>query len=429
MTMQNKRLVIVDMNFTWPPDGGAPIDLMNVMTRLSKLHDTTLILPRLDRLTSFLRRPWPLSKTKFFVRGEIRSNLPPEIKVKCVDFDAIHFSPKALAYRLQIELEDIQPDYLVLADSWYFKPDLVLALEKWKPILFLYAHEMMCLKGNGLLFRNEKVCDNEFLNGSRETYKACLRCATQFYVSYPSPRWVFEYLRSKAYLPNYQTKCIRSFALAKAVVVKNQFIAHRIRPYVSGRLVVAPPGIDTERFKSVREKGNSADPFQILISGRMKMRSKGLHVALNALQNLWKRRQDFRLTVLSDGVKTNPFPFIKYLSWLPYDQVTQLYQKADLLISPSIGPESFGLVAQEAMACGLPVIGTNIGGMPDCIANGETGFLVPPNDPLAMEKKVEWFIDHRTEAREMGLKGKEKAAKEFSIDTIFTKHYLPLFLA
>ena len=75
------------------------------------------------------------------------------------------------------------------------------------------------------------------------------------------------------------------------------------------------------------------------------------------------------------------------------NRLQQLYAEATLFVMPSLF-EPWGNVFTEAMAHGLPCIGTSVGGVPDIIVDGETGYLFPPGDAEAMAEKVLWHFSH-----------------------------------
>jgi glycosyltransferase involved in cell wall biosynthesis len=77
-------------------------------------------------------------------------------------------------------------------------------------------------------------------------------------------------------------------------------------------------------------------------------------------------------------------------------------------------PELLGLVLLESMACGTPVICTNVGGMPEIVKDGVTGFVVPPNDPKALAARIAYLFDNPEVARAMGRKGRERVVEAFS---------------
>lgn len=120
-------------------------------------------------------------------------------------------------------------------------------------------------------------------------------------------------------------------------------------------------------------------------------------------------RQEIEQMVRSLGVEKH-VRFTGHLSAL----LPRLIRSLDVLIQPSL-VESFGLTVVEAQACGVPVVATRVGGLPEIVTDGETGFLVPPEDPAALAEKVNILLSDPTLAQTMGGKGREKVLAQFQI--------------
>ena len=71
------------------------------------------------------------------------------------------------------------------------------------------------------------------------------------------------------------------------------------------------------------------------------------------------------------------------------------YQRASVVVVPSIWPEPCPTVALEAMACGRPVVGSRIGGIPDLVEDGHSGLLVEPGDPVSLADALAAVLDDR----------------------------------
>ena len=95
------------------------------------------------------------------------------------------------------------------------------------------------------------------------------------------------------------------------------------------------------------------------------------------------------------------------------ENIEELLPCADLLIQPS-EHESFGLVPLEAMACEVPVIVTNSGGITEVVEHGETGYLCEVGDIEAMASYAVQILQHPEQAREIGRKGRLHVAEYFS---------------
>lgn len=103
------------------------------------------------------------------------------------------------------------------------------------------------------------------------------------------------------------------------------------------------------------------------------------------------------------------------------DDAAELIGILDLFCLPSLW-ESFGLVLLEAMAHAKPVVATRVGGIPDVVVDGETGLLVPSEDPAALAKAIAYFLAHPEIAAEMGRQGTARLAERFTLARMIEAH-------
>ena len=103
---------------------------------------------------------------------------------------------------------------------------------------------------------------------------------------------------------------------------------------------------------------------------------------------------------------------VKLAGFVPEEQKLMYYQAADLLVSTSL-MEGFGLAIAEAMACGVPVVATQVGSIPEVVCDGETGFLVPVNDEKALYQAVERLLEDGQLAHKMGQVGQRRVEALF----------------
>jgi glycosyltransferase involved in cell wall biosynthesis len=103
---------------------------------------------------------------------------------------------------------------------------------------------------------------------------------------------------------------------------------------------------------------------------------------------------------------------VTFHSYLPHREIISYYQRADVVVNPSLS-ETFGISIVEAMACGVPVVGTRIGGMLDTIVE-EVGRAVAPEDPEGLAQAMCEILDDRALARRMGAAGRLRAATHFT---------------
>ncbi|MFT3686255.1 MAG: glycosyltransferase family 4 protein [Phycisphaerales bacterium] len=97
---------------------------------------------------------------------------------------------------------------------------------------------------------------------------------------------------------------------------------------------------------------------------------------------------------------------------LPPDGVRDALRGADVFVFPSVN-EGLGIAAIEAMACGLPVVGSRVGGIPEVVAEGQTGLLVPGCDSVAFADAIAQLVENAGERKAMGAAGRARACEVF----------------
>ena len=105
----------------------------------------------------------------------------------------------------------------------------------------------------------------------------------------------------------------------------------------------------------------------------------------------------------------------------PRRDVPNLIAAADVFVLSS-RQEGFPITILEAMAAGKPVVATDVGGCAEAVAHGETGLIVPPEDPHAMAEALKYVLTHPDEARQMGEAGRERVTANFTIETMIDQH-------
>jgi glycosyltransferase involved in cell wall biosynthesis len=103
---------------------------------------------------------------------------------------------------------------------------------------------------------------------------------------------------------------------------------------------------------------------------------------------------------------------VQFLGWVPRSEV--LLAASDVVVCSSWF-ESFGMVPVEAMASGVPVVSTNVGGPTETIVDGETGYLVPPGRPDELARRVGQLLDDELLRRRMGEAGRRRMVERFSL--------------
>jgi glycosyltransferase involved in cell wall biosynthesis len=204
--------------------------------------------------------------------------------------------------------------------------------------------------------------------------------------------------------------------LKEQVIASTNFDASKIH--------VVPLGVDAERLKATnvtRESARNAygitvDAVLFGLIGRIDP-LKGQHVAIEALHILHERGLNYHLLLVGEATHHEGDGYIHALESLiakhglesfvhvrPYSQdVSVFYSAIDTFLLCSKG-ETFGTVTVEAMACSLPIIGTQSSGTPELLHHGECGILVTPESPALLADAMEEIIANHEEARVMGAR-------------------------
>ena len=187
------------------------------------------------------------------------------------------------------------------------------------------------------------------------------------------------------------------------------------------KIEAIPPGIEWPaelptaglRTQARARWGFSSEDFVIGHAGAF-TREKGQDIALEAARLLVPKLPHVRMLLAGDGPeRRNPNEGIAILPGF-LDDLTEFYAALDLFIMPSRS-EGWGLTALKAIANGLAVIATNVGGLPELVEHGKTGWLVPSGSPPALAEAIEAAALDPARRSEYGRNGRERAA-QFSIE-------------
>ena len=164
---------------------------------------------------------------------------------------------------------------------------------------------------------------------------------------------------------------------------------------------------------------------------------KGVHFLLQSFARIADEIKDAKLVLIGKTDDDNYAESLRKMSrHLGLDQrvtfmgpktqseLAQFMARAEVLVLPSLS-EALGRVVLEAMACGTPVIGSAVGGIPDMIQEGETGFLIPPGDVRALAGRLKWILQHPQKAKQIGESARKFAAEFFSTE-LYIRNYSDL---
>jgi glycosyltransferase involved in cell wall biosynthesis len=239
--------------------------------------------------------------------------------------------------------------------------------------------------------------------------------------------------------PRWMVKLLGHFYAAfssRLIAVSRAVLEHwcRIDRRMPEKMTVIHNGVDVKHYSSFGRRAAlrrrlGAGPEEVLVGCLGRIGTwKGQEVLLQALARMGAggRRvkgiiaggtlpgEEFKLQTLRDQIRTLGLGRRAVLHEFQKD-VRPILEVLDIVVVPSVKPEPFGMVILEAMAFGLPVIATNIGGSPEVVVDGHTGYLVPPNDPQALADTIQTLARSARQRERFGQAGRRRVTAFFSL--------------
>ena len=199
-------------------------------------------------------------------------------------------------------------------------------------------------------------------------------------------------------------------------------------------------GVDTTRFRPAASPARERLPDKLIGSdkiiigtvGRMetvKDQQNLAHAFIHLLKEHPEYRKHLRLAMIGDGALRNPVRSLldeaglSEIAWLPGDRedVPELLRSMDIFVLPSLA-EGISNTILEAMASGLPLVATDVGGNSELVVRNKTGFLVPRSNPVALSQAIQRYIDDPDLRRLHGSRARRRCEDEFSIDTMVLRY-------
>ncbi len=305
------------------------------------------------------------------------------------------FNPSSF-FVLKRILQEYKPDIIHLHMMYQITPSALLLLKKYPTVLTLHGREVFlrklliwCLKPAN--FKKE-VYHTQNLNMTGKL--------TYFY---------FAHIQKVLY--NLAFKNVDVF------LAPSRYMQKMARTDVSP-IICLPNFIELRQFHEVQHN------YNLLFVGRLET-IKGVEFLIQAIPFIIKVFPQTTLTIVGEGShqadlfkltqKLRLEEHIRFIGWVDNKDLDTYYEKASLVVVPSIWAETFGLVILEAMSAGRPVIGTNVGGIPELIEEGVNGYLVAPGNPAQIAEKVIKLFAQEKLLTELGRNARRKA-EEFRVE-------------
>ena len=221
------------------------------------------------------------------------------------------------------------------------------------------------------------------------------------------------------------TRALNRWAITAAdrVTGASRYLAGWIKQASPGTAVdVVPFGVDTTLFRPRSRTERTDGSFTIGVVKSLEPRY-GVDVAIEAMPHVVETVPDARLIIAGGGTQEADLRslvanldlhgHVTFVGRVPHDDVPALMGTLDVVMNPTVVPESFGVVILEAAAMGLPVVATDVGGVPEVCVRNKNGVLVPPCDPVALAEALVDLASNPELCASMGSAGRSFVEERF----------------
>jgi glycosyltransferase involved in cell wall biosynthesis len=346
-------------------------------------------------------------------------DIVPQMLYQKRDRPRNYYSPQWLPDKIAPKIEQINPDVINIhwINGGYIQ---IETIGKFKKPIVWTLHDMWAFTG-GCHYTQD--CDRY-----KKSCGSCPQLSSNS--NWDLSRWVWQ--RKKRAWKNVNL----------IVVTPSKWLAECAKSsslFSNLKIEVIPNGLDINKYKPIDKKiarnilGLSLDK-KIILFGAINSTSsprKGFNLLQNALQKLSQEQEQnkFELVIFgaSEPAISPNFGFkTHYLDKL-YDDISLylIYSAADVFVLPS-RQDNLPNTVMEALSCGTPCVGFNIGGMPELIEHQHNGYLAEPFNVFDLAKGISWVIENIERYCQLSLYARQKVEQEFNLEIQATK-YTQLF--
>ena len=215
---------------------------------------------------------------------------------------------------------------------------------------------------------------------------------------------------------------------------KTKFGAHSKADYQ-----VITNGVDPDRYRETGPEASRTKPDAeqlVVVSAKELIPPNGQEYLISAFPAVVRKVPSARLLMAGEGTdrarlqriaaETGVNDRIGFLGRIANKSMPEFLSRASVFVAPSVRMEQVedgsSIVVLEAMASGIPVVASNVGGLKDIIVDGKTGVLVPERDPGAIASAILDLYNHPEKARAMGQEGRRYVLREMTWDQLALRH-------
>lgn len=407
------KIIFIDFNFSWPPNGGADIDTYNLLKLLSEKRYDVLFVGIAEEHSSD--------------RGNFDPQSLPFPSIR-ISIPSQHWNINFISEKINSLIQNHKPSLIFLQHGYLIKISIsknIMALFPDIPLISrTFAHELFCLR-SPLRFKDNEHCPKSIF----KTPDYCRQCSLdglkKEILSGMYSTWTKDYIQGKSFSCSFTESYLNIIKNWKKVIVYNKDLQTELLEQGIDAVVI-PGGIEKEFIIEKPTSQNSQTQEKIIfMAGRCDEPSKGMRILYEAGNILYQKRKDFKIYTTSFNIGLYNDWFIP-LGWLPREELIHKYAQADICVIPSIWAEPFGITALEGMAIGKTVIASKTGGLKEIITDNQTGLLFDPGNPVELSEKINLLLDNPQIRTTLGENARKFILENYTWDTIIDKHYIPL---
>lgn len=288
-------------------------------------------------------------------------------------------------------------------------PIIAARIMKIPVIMSVHTFKIIC----------DKIIPCEYNFGKRCLFSKC----------YPIKKNLFEQIY---YILKWFRTAYHRFLLKKCVylfIAPSMLLTAKLKLSLrTNKVFFIPNFVDLGMNNEIKINNNYK---QFLFVGRLS-KEKGVDILLLAVKILKHKYEDIKVKIIGDGPEKNTLmkiakdldleKNINFLGKIPNSKLFPFYRESICLLFPSICEENCPITILEAMKIGTPVIGSNIGGIPELVRENKTGFLFEPRNYQDLAHKILKILNNPLLAKKMGKNAQEIYNKEYHS----VKHYTKL---
>lgn len=299
-------------------------------------------------------------------------------------------------FKLSGVLKEFKPDIVHIHNIYYqVSPSILAHLRKYPTVMTIHSYELICPNNFMHSFSEKGYHKTDFENN------CCNHSGIEYYY------YKFRFMVYKKLFKNVDT-----------FIPISNFVQNTLNKSCYKTIQVIYGGIKLLEYSRISYRKN------LLYIGRLS-KEKGVEYILKAMPLIIKKVPSVHLNIVGDGDEKHKLEslskelnlenIVTFIGSVPYKEVGKYYKNANIIIVPSLWLEPFGLIGPEAMSAGRPVIASRVGGIPEWLDDGKTGFLVDPGNSKQISEKAIQLLSDRKLSQQMG-KNALKKSEQFSIE-------------